>query len=363
LPGAGFEGNSILKNKTQIKFLWIVLLFTTLACRAATRLVIPDTPTPLPTSTSTPTLTPTLPPTLTATPVFEAACPDLVAEILDTGATEIILSMEKSDESFEEDEIIILISYEVSGDKISGPRNQTVPEELEDERSDRARHAAIWNYFTAIIPADERALLSEFYIFTDGRGGHFAAVGPTFTDPEEWVLDVDILDAASYYDLTYTLIHEHGHLLTLNSGQVPPSKAIFKFPDNKTVKEQEVAACPQYFPDEGCSEPDSYINRFFERFWAELYPEWEQIDLVEDEDTRFTLLEDFYRTYRDQFVTDYAATSPAEDIAESWTAFVLSPRTEGNAIADEKTSFFYEYPKLIELRTQILKRVCAEFPQ
>jgi hypothetical protein len=49
------------------------LLIWTLACRAATRLIIPDTPTPGPTSTPTFTLTPTLPPTLvpTATPTAE----------------------------------------------------------------------------------------------------------------------------------------------------------------------------------------------------------------------------------------------------------------------------------------------------
>jgi hypothetical protein len=29
--------------------------------------------------------------------------------------------------------------------------------------------------------------------------------------------------------------------------------------------------------------------------------------------------------YKDQFVTDYAVTTPEEDIAESWTFFVLAP--------------------------------------
>jgi hypothetical protein len=67
--------------------------------------------------------------------------------------------------------------------------------------------------------------------------------------------------------------------------------------------------------------------------------------------------------YQDQFVTDYAPTSPVEDIAESWTFFVLSPKPELNSIANEKILFFYEYPELVELRTQILKQICVEFPQ
>ena len=88
-----------------------------------------------------------------------------------------------------------------------------------------------------------------------------------------------------------------------------------------------------------------------------------EIDLEEDEDTRNALLEDFYEVHQDQFLSDYAATSPAEDIAEAWAFFVLSPKPELNSIANEKILFFYEYPELVELRTQILKQLCVEFPQ
>ena len=75
------------------------------------------------------------------------------------------------------------------------------------------------------------------------------------------------------------------------------------------------------------------------------------------------MLEDFYNTYQDQFLTDYAPTSPAEDIAESWAFFVLSPKPEMNSIANEKILFFYEYPELVQLRAQILNQICIEFPQ
>ena len=63
------------------------LLIWTLACRAATRWIIPDTPTsppiatvtPAPTHTLTPTFTPTSTPT---TAVYEARCPLVVSQIL-----------------------------------------------------------------------------------------------------------------------------------------------------------------------------------------------------------------------------------------------------------------------------------------
>ena len=351
-------------GKSPVKFLWItVLVFSTLACRAATRLVLPETPTPLPTAstTATPTLTPS--PTFTPTIIFEAACSPLLADILNSVTGEVNLLDRRSDQKLTEDNSMFLVEYEVAEDKISGPHIESVPDELEDERDDRAAHEAIWDYFVSIIPAEERQLVTEFSIFTDGRGNHLAAVSPVFTDPEQWRLQVDILDSENYYELTYTLIHEQGHLLTLNSEQVPPGDANYKFPEDQTVYQQEDDACAQYFTGEGCSEPDSYINQFFTRFWPYLYAEWDQIEREDDEDTRASLLEDFYKMYEDQFLTDYAPTSPAEDIAESWAFFVLSPKPELNSIANEKVLFFYEYPELVELRTQILKRLCVEFPR
>ena len=175
---------------------------------------------------------------------------------------------------------------------------------------------------------------------------------------------MDIVDSENYHELTYTLIHEQGHLLTLNSKQVPPNKAVFDHPDDEDIYQREMAACSQYFTGEGCSKPDSYINQFFTRFWTDFWDEWQSIDQEEDQDARYFQLQDFYRTYRDQFLTEYAATGPLEDIAESWTFFILSPPPdEGNSIANEKIQFFYEYPELVELRKQILNRVCAEFPQ
>ena len=212
-------------GKPRIEFLWIMaLLFSTLACRAATRLVIPDTPTPAPTASLTPTATPSPPPTFTPTVVFEAACSPLLSEILNTYSTEVILDTERADQSFKEEDGIVLVTYEVSGDRITAPNDRPVPSDLESMQDDRAAHEEIWNYYVSIIPAEQRTHISGFFIFTDGEGNHLAAVSPTLEDPEQWILHVDILDAESYYELTYTLIHEQGHLLTLNAEQVPPSE-------------------------------------------------------------------------------------------------------------------------------------------
>ena len=333
------------------------LLFSSLACRAATRLIIPDTPTPQPTFTPIPTLTPFLPAIFTPTSFPEASCPLLTTNILTTA---IEFDFDSNENAGDEE---YLVTYIVNDDAISSPFYEPVPDEYEDERDDRARHDEIWNYFTRLIPLEQREFVSAFAIVTDGSGNVLAAVGQSFNDPEEWILEVDILDSADKYVLTFTLLHEFAHLLTLNAAQVPPSLAIFDNPENDGIYQSELAACPRYFPGEGCSNPDSYINRFFERFWFNLYAEWQEINAEPDEDVYYDLLNDFYTAYQDQFLTDYAATSPAEDIAESFAFFLLSPRPDQTSIAEGKTLFFYEFPELVELRRRILNQLCVEFLQ
>lgn len=346
------------RNRRMIAAI-VALLFPALACRAATRLIIPDTPTPIPspTATFTPTLTPFPPATFTPTSLPEASCPVLTTNILTTA-----LEFEfESNEDVDDEEY--LVTYIVNGDAISSPFYEPVPEDLRDEQDDRARHDEIWNYFARLIPLEERDFLTAFAIITDGSGSILGAVGQSSDEPGEWILEVDIVDSADHFVLTFTLLHEFAHLLTLNSSQVPPSTLIFDNPNSESVYQSELAACPYYFPGEGCSNPDSYVNRFFDRFWPHLFAEWQEIDSETDEDIYYDLLDDFYDTYQDQFLTDYAATSPAEDIAESFAFFILSPKPELTSIANEKILFFYEHPELVELRRRILNQLCVEFPQ
>lgn len=71
-----------------------------------------------------------------------------------------------------------------------------------------------------------------------------------------------------------------------------------------------------------------------------------------------TALDEFYANHREQFVSPYAATNPREDIAESWTEFILRPKPSGTSIADQKVLFFYEFPELVQAREEIIQGVC-----
>jgi len=345
-------------SRSKLILATVAFLFPTLACRAATRLILPDTPTPVPSPTRTAvpdTPTPTLPaPTPTA--VFEAACPVLLTEIMDSALVE---SLDSG--GYEQEEYYVV--YTIEDDKLASRQDIAATNRINIEQDARATHEFIWKYFAAIIPPEERKYLTEFAVISDGKGEILAAVSPTYDDPSLWTLEVDILDTDDNYSLTFTLLHEFGHLLTLNAKQVPPNRRVFFNPDDIEIYEQAEAACPQYFTGEGCSNPDSYINEFFNRFWPDLYTEWHEIDGIEDEDEYYVRLDEFYETYQDQFLTDYSVTSPAEDIAEAWSFFILSPKPELDSIANEKILFFYDYPELMQLRQEILNNICMSFPQ
>ena len=345
---------------TTKKKVWIVLFIfiSSLACAFVQNLVFPQTPTvPVPTlspTSSRPTVAPTTPP---PTAVFEAACPDLLAEILQAATKTTVQS------SRDEKPIHFLVLYTIKNDKLAQRHDIFVPEQMKSDWDARAEHEAIWNYFKALIPEQDRTMVAEFSIMSDGHDNILAAVAPTEDDLSKWGLKVDILDAKDPYALTFTLLHEFGHLQTLGAQQVRIDPFLFHNPDDQNARDRAIAGCPQYFTGQGCSQPDSYLNEFFNRFWKDFYSEWQEIDHEEDSIIHHTRLADFYETYQDQFLTKYAATSPIEDIAESWAFFVLSPKPEMNSIAHEKISFFYEYPELVILRQEILGRVCTEFPQ
>jgi hypothetical protein len=63
---------------------------------------------------------------------------------------------------------------------------------------------------------------------------------------------------------------------------------------------------------------------------------------------------DLYVRAPDRFVSEYAATNPGEDIAESFALFILDPKPQTtNTVAREKVAFFYAYPALTAFRTEM----------
>ncbi len=215
-----------------------------------------------------------------------------------------------------------LASAEVDGDRLdtSGMSQEVAEQAL-----------AIWNRFVELVPADQRQMVSSFELLgEDYQGAH---VYPEDDDPSRWILGVGL---GLGDDLDYVLIHEFGHLLTLQAEEVPPSA------DN--------GSCPTYHTGEGCALRGSTMAEFVKRFWPqEMRDAIEELYASEDE----AAFEAFYQERKDQFVTDYAATNPAEDLAETFAHFVTEDRPTGTTIADEKVRMLWADADLVELRSQI----------
>ena len=251
-----------------------------------------------------------------------------------------------------------LVVYPVEGDALLEPTVLWAPQEYHVYQEDSAAHQRIWDFYVTIIPAEQRSLIREFVIFTDGPHGNVGAWVQNVSDEkDEWRVGFDILDSDYPVFLADALVHETGHLITLNNTQIPYDELL------TYTSKQDHPRCPQYISAEGCSLPDSYINLFYQRFWKENWEEWWELDKQAQEadtpDEYRRMMEPFYRNHQDEFVTRYAATNIDEDLAESWTTFVLSSRPEGDDAATQKILFFYDFPELVELRASIIAGLCS----
>ncbi len=230
-----------------------------------------------------------------------------------------------------------LTSYKIIGESIVKIKDFNVSGNMVSFQQDIAKHQAMFEYYTKIIPVEERQKITEFIVF-HGEGELYGYVEPiNQNDLSQWRMGLaidqaDNIDAIDFgNEFAYTVVHEYGHVLTLNNEQI----AVGGNENN----------CPNFHTGEGCSNANSYINALFELGWADIYQEFENSG-----GDGYAL----FGKYPDRFVSEYAATNPGEDIAEVFTVFVIQDQMpNGNTIANKKVRMMYDYPELVQLRTQI----------
>lgn len=254
-------------------------------------------------------------------------------------------------QTLEEQELVI---YELDGDVLVNPQFIDVDDTYVAFRDDQDKHREVWEMFRQLIPEQARSLLSGLIIFTDGRDETLAYVEPDSNDNDQWLLAVDIMDADESMAMKATLLHEFAHLLTLQNKQMDMNEEVLVAEEDDPIHAIAEEACAYYFVSGmGCIKEASYLNQFYSQFWTDIADEWRERGVEDDEDE----LEKFYGDYEIRFVTEYAAASPEEDIAETWTYFILSPLTDGNEIWEQKILFFRQYPEQLQLRVDILNRL------
>lgn len=219
-------------------------------------------------------------------------------------------------------------TFRVNGDRLAG-------------RARRPVDARIWKRFARLIPAEQRRHIRQFTVVPGDEGAFVAPIGQR---GRVWQLGVS-QGLARDGELDYVLVHEFGHLLTLKAAQVPPQQGRRR-------------PCKTYNPGEGCALPQSYIAQYFNEFWRAtgLAPQWGKIQRIRNENRYERAMTAFYKRNKTAFVTDYAPSAPAEDIAESFAFFVTEPPNADATIAGEKVRFFERFPELVALRDQIRQR-------
>lgn len=190
----------------------------------------------------------------------------------------------------------------------------------------------LWAQVNALLPEGALDGFSRFTVFTDGLDETLAYVSPLDDTGTRWELAVDPADAGELDWFTETVLHEYTHYLTLNDTQ-----ADYGAPESGA----------RYCEEGMVARSGSYLDDFYHTFWTDYLH-----DRLANPDSY-----GFYLRHQADFVTDYASTDPSEDIAESFTYFVLWDAPEGDAVWEEKLNFFYRYPELVEFRTQARARL------
>ncbi|WP_226294221.1 putative zinc-binding metallopeptidase [Aquimarina algicola] len=230
--------------------------------------------------------------------------------------------------------------YRVEGDRIVKKRDENVTGTNLEYQKDTKKHQQIWDLVKKIIPKEYMSKMSEFMIYSGEDSGSSGYVFETEKDLSKWQMGIaiDFAYEGGFNkdgELAYTIIHEFGHILSLEKEQVDSS-----------INEE---SCKHYFPGEGCSKEDSYINTLYQNHWVDIWKEFNNVDPEKEEEA-----EKFYQKYKTRYVTQYASTNPGEDIAEVFATFVTSKaKPKGENGADKKVQRLYQKSELVKLRNYI----------
>ncbi len=327
------------------KLVWLIaiLMLLSLACQA----LLPATMVPASSPTSPPQpLTCTDDTCLeTCLQRIEAALPPTEYEPLTGAYAENNVSLD-------------LVYYDVNDGQLGEPQFLQVPDSFKQFQQDIPAHQKIWRYASSLLPLEELKWVNRFEIYKSGGG--YAWVRPNGRDREDrshWILGVELVNAQDPIEITYTLVHEYAHLISLNTDQIPASEYYFTWSQNPTF-------CKQFLMPIGCTTPDSYLNLFYQKFWKDILEYWQEtVDRpaanVKNQEEFWALKEKFYNRHSTSFVDAYAATNIQEDFAETFMYFVLEPKPNGTSTREKKIQFFYEFPELVSLRQQVIQNLCS----
>ncbi|BCN30723.1 zinc-binding metallopeptidase [Anaeromicropila herbilytica] len=203
-------------------------------------------------------------------------------------------------------------------------------------KADQAKYKRVWAQVRQILPTKYLGAFAEFDISSDGKYGVAAFVEQLDNDGRYWRISVDPADMSNKNEFYHTVIHEFGHYVSLNNTQV------------KYIKKDEIInpSKDDYYDTSLIANKNSYLNRYYNTFWKEY---------AFDRNAN-TLNQLFFCRHYDEFVSEYAATSVAEDFSESFSYYVLPPKN-ATLKQKERINFFDQFPELVQLKKSILSNM------
>jgi len=153
----------------------------------------------------------------------------------------------------------------------------------------------IWGIAQATLPTKDLAYIHQLNLVTDGPAKTLGMVHRSTTEHDAWILSID--PAESHDVLERTLVHELAHIFTLDEADLTAQRT----------------GCTGTLIEIGCAHSGSALADYANRFWAG----------VAEPGTYSS----------DSFVTQYAADSVHEDLAETFMAWVYGDNAGSSTIA------------------------------
>ena len=173
----------------------------------------------------------------------------------------------------------------------------------------RALDRQLWNRFVALVGSSfVSTYLQEFRVYSDANA-EYDAFSERDTERGKWILAVnvyklDLSEKNAWQEMEQLFIHEVGHMV--------------------------VDQYPDMF--------DTYVQTFWN---ARDLAHADSVEALSYGNSRNSVIQNYYYAHQSDFVSEYAATSPLEDIVESFTYFVLGGPSVGRNEKDSKINFFY----------------------
>ena len=153
--------------------------------------------------------------------------------------------------------------------------------------------------------------------------------------------------------LRKVLSHELGHVMSLKNNQISKFSTVDKTKIDRGLFDKEEKECGEnYYNLEGCFASSSYISSYYKKFWTgNMKTEYDNIQKVVDKTEFQNQMSVWYAKYKDQFISDIATTTPEEDMAESFSLWVIGyDETKLSDIQKTKIKFFDQFSELVQIK-------------